>query len=172
MATPWIAAAVIVVLAVVVLSYRQTVGVYPDGGGDYRVVSDNIGPRAGAVTGAALLLDYVLTVAVSASAAATNLGSAIPILREFRVPIALAIVLFVVIINLRGTSPTSLAFAVPVYLFVGSIFLMVAVAAVRLALGLEVLAPSADREIIAEAQFTGLALVLLVARAFPLVRRR
>ena len=83
--TPWIAAAVVLLLAVVVLSYRQVVQAYPSGGGSYEVVATNLGPRAGLVVAAALLVDYVMTVAVSVAAGVDNIISAIPDLNPYRV---------------------------------------------------------------------------------------
>ena len=84
---PWIAAAVVLLLAVVVLSYRQVVQAYPSGGGSYEVVSKNLGPTAGLVVAAALLVDYVMTVAVSVAAGVDNIISAVPELNPYRVAV-------------------------------------------------------------------------------------
>ncbi len=82
---PWVAAAVVVLLAVVVLSYRQVVRAYPSGGGSYEVASRNLGPSAGLVVAAALMVDYVMTVAVSVAAGVDNIISALPALNAYRV---------------------------------------------------------------------------------------
>ena len=99
---PWIAACVVLVYFVVIASYRQNVRAYPDGGGDYDVVSANLGPRWGAFVGSALLIDYVLTVAVSISAAVANLGSTIGFVGQHPVWFAVGFVVVITLLNLRG----------------------------------------------------------------------
>ena len=87
---PWVGLAVAAVMAVVVASYRQNVHAYPSGGGDYEIATVNIGPMAGLTVGSALLVDYVLTVAVSISSAASNIGSAVPFVAQHKVLFAVA----------------------------------------------------------------------------------
>ena len=163
---PWVALAVVVVFMVVVASYRQNVHAYPSGGGDYEVVATNLGPRAGVFVSSALLVDYVLTVAVSVSSAVANAASALPFIGQHRVALAVGIVFVLAIVNLRGVRESGTAFAIPTYLFIFSIFLMFSWALVRMASGDVLRAESADWEIVPEATFAGGALVFLVARAF------
>src|SRR5258705_3795444 len=89
---PWVALAVVVLLTVVVVSYRQVVRAYPSGGGSYEVASRNLGRGAGLVVAAALLVDYIMTVAVSVAAGVDNIISAVPVLNAWRIPINLAFV--------------------------------------------------------------------------------
>lgn len=100
--TPWIAGAVVALMAVVVLSYRQVVHAYPSGGGSFEVASTNLGPSAGLVVAASLLVDYVMTVAVSVASGVDNIISAIPGLAHERVPMALVFVALLAAVNLRG----------------------------------------------------------------------
>ncbi|WP_237535360.1 APC family permease, partial [Streptomyces sp. SID3343] len=107
--------AVVVVMLTVVASYRQNVHAYPSGGGDYEVASVNLGPNAGLTVGSALLVDYVLTVAVSVSSGVANMSSAIPALASHKVLIAVALVLVLMGMNLRGVRESGKLFAVPTY---------------------------------------------------------
>ena len=93
---------VVLLLAVVVLSYRQVVQAYPSGGGSYEVVSQNLGPRVGLVVAAALLVDYVMTVAVSVAAGVDNIISAVPELNPYRVVVNIGFVVLLTAMNLRG----------------------------------------------------------------------
>ena len=163
---PWVAAAVILVFLVVVLSYRQNVHAYPSGGGDYEVVSTNLGPRWGVFVASALMVDYVLTVAVSISSAVANAASAIPWMGEHRVLLAVGLTVLLALINLRGVRESGTAFAVPTYAFIFAIFSMLIWAGVRMFQGDVLLAESAEWEIKPEATFAGAALVFLIARAF------
>ncbi|MCU0282483.1 MAG: APC family permease [Candidatus Nanopelagicales bacterium] len=163
---PWVAAAVVIVFMVVVTSYRQNVHAYPSGGGDYEVVSTNLGPRAGVFVASALMVDYVLTVAVSISSAVANAASAVPFISAHKVPIALGLVVLLTLMNLRGARESGTAFAIPTYLFIFGIFSMLIWAAIRLASGDVLLAESAGWQIEAEQGYAGLALLFLVARAF------
>ena len=115
--SPWVATAVVVVLVVVVLSYRQLVKAYPSGGGDYEVARTNLGEVPGVVVASALLVDYVLTVAVSVASGIDNIISAFPVLASWRVGLAVACVVLIIVVNLRGVREASRAFAVPTYLF-------------------------------------------------------
>jgi len=133
--TPWIAAAVILLLTIVVVSYRQLVRAYPSGGGDYTVAAKNLGEKAALVVASALTVDYVLTVAVSVASGVDNVISAFPGLHAWRVEFAVLCVVLLVTVNLRGTAESSKAFALPTYLFIGSIGLMIAVGVARAAMG-------------------------------------
>lgn len=163
---PWVALMVIAVYATVVASYRQNVHAYPSGGGDYEVVSVNLGQRWGVFVGSALLIDYVLTVAVSISAAVANLGSTIPFVNQHNVWFAAAGVVIITLLNLRGVKESGALFAIPTYVFIASMFIMIGVAAFRIVTGQPVEAESASWEIVADEPFVGVALAFLVARAF------
>ena len=163
---PWVAVAVIVIYFTVVASYRQNVHAYPGGGGDYEVVSKNLGPNWGVLVASALLIDYVLTVAVSISAAVANLSSALPFIGLHGTWWAVGIIAVITLLNLRGIKESGALFAVPVYFFMLSIFVMIGVAVVRLAMGNDLEAESANWDVVPEASFAGLALVFVVARAF------
>ena len=167
--TPWLAAAVAVLLVTVVLSYRQVVRAYPSGGGDYEVAMKNHGRFAGLVVASALLVDYVLTVAVSVSAGTDNIISAFPDLNAYRVQIAIGLVLLLAALNLRGVRESGKAFALPTYLFIGSILVMVGTGLIRHLLGDGIVAESAGYGITPEpgyGELTAVGLVLLALRAF------
>ena len=132
---PFVALAVVILLTVVVLSYRQLIKAYPSGGGDYEVASKNIGEKAGLVVASALLVDYIMTVAVSVASGVDNIISALPFLNTFRVEIAVGFIVILAAVNLRGVRESSKAFAVPTYLFIGSIAVMVGVALFRTEIG-------------------------------------
>ena len=163
---PWIAALVVIVYFTVVASYRQNVHAYPSGGGDYEVVAVNLGPKWGVFVASALLVDYVLTVAVSISSAVQNLGSTIPFVGEHNVAFAVGFIIVITLLNLRGVKESGAFFAIPVYFFVGSIFVMIGVAIFNAITGNQMQAESADWTVIAENNFTGAALIFLLARAF------
>lgn len=112
-----VAIVVVVVLAIVVLSQLQVIRAYPDGGGSYVVTRDNIGTLAGLVAAAALLIDYVLTVAVSTAAGVAAIASFLPALHDSRVPIGLAFITLLLIGNLRGIREAGLVFAAPTYAY-------------------------------------------------------
>jgi amino acid transporter len=120
-----IAIAIAGLLAIVTLSYEQTVHAYPDGGGAYIVSRDNLGEFWAWIAGAALLIDYILTVAVSVSAGVAQITSAYRILYPYRVYLSLGLVLFVMVINLRGVKESGATFAIPTYFFVAMMFLTV-----------------------------------------------
>ncbi len=166
--SPWIGLAVVIVLLTVVTSYRQNVRAYPSGGGDYEVATVNLGRHAGLTVASALLVDYTLTVAVSISAAAANIGALVPLVAEHKVLFAVVAITLLTAVNLRGIRESGAAFAVPVYAFMIAIGTMVIWGLTRvLLLGDEVRAASADLHLLAEGDaFTGMALVLLVLRSF------
>jgi amino acid transporter len=116
--------AVASLLAVVVVSYRQTIRAYPQGGGAFSVATDNFGIRSGAVAASSLMVDYVLTVAVSVSAGVAAITSAAPALIDWRVLIALFFVFVLTMANLRGVREASRVFAIPTYLFIATIGVM------------------------------------------------
>jgi amino acid transporter len=109
--------AIIGLLAILTLSYEQTIHAYPGGGGAYIVARDNIGEIPALIAGSALLTDYILTVAVSISSGVAQLVSAAPSLFPYRVSLAVAMVLFIMVINLRGVRESGLTFAIPSYFF-------------------------------------------------------
>jgi amino acid transporter len=165
--TPWIAAAVVLLLAVVTLSYRQVVQAYPSGGGSYEVASTNLGPRAGLVVAAALLVDYVMTVAVSVAAGVDNIISAIPDLNPYRVAINIGFIVLLTAMNLRGVRESGRAFAVPTYAFIAGVMLMIAIGVFRTLFGDAPQAESANYGIHAEhVGLNTLAIALLALRAF------
>ncbi|MEV8036660.1 APC family permease [Streptomyces sp. NPDC086182] len=167
--TPWIAGAVVALMAVVVLSYRQVVHAYPSGGGSFEVASTNLGPSAGLVVAASLLVDYVMTVAVSVASGVDNIISAIPGLAHQRVLMALVFVALLAAINLRGVRESGRAFAAPTYLFIGGVLIMVVTGLIRYLLGDPPVAESAAYGVTpdpADAHLAGLALLMLVLRAF------
>ncbi|MDX3664545.1 APC family permease [Streptomyces europaeiscabiei] len=166
--SPWIAVAVVVLMFTVVASYRQNVHAYPSGGGDYEVANTNLGPKAGLTVASALLVDYVLTVAVSISSGVENLGSAVPFFVEHKVLCAIGIIVLLTVMNLRGVKESGKLFAIPTYVFVVGVFVMIAWGAYRgLVLDDTMRAPTAGLEIKPEHQgLAGFALVFLLLRAF------
>lgn len=166
--SPWIALAVVVLMFTVVASYRQNVHAYPSGGGDYEVATTNLGPKAGLTVASALLVDYVLTVAVSISSGIENLGSAVPFVVEHKVACAVGVIVLLTLMNLRGVKESGSLFAIPTYVFVFGVFCMIAWGAWRgIVLDDTMKAPTADFEIKPEHQgLAGFALVFLLLRAF------
>lgn len=122
-----ITTSIILLLALVYFSYRQTIEAYPNGGGSYTVAGQNLGPFAGLLAAAALMIDYVLTAAVGISAGVGALVSAIPSLEPHTLILCLAILLLVTLVNLRGVRETGVAFMVPTYLFIGTLFITLAI---------------------------------------------
>ncbi|WP_292831481.1 APC family permease [Microbacterium sp.] len=163
--SPWVAAAVIALLIVVVLSYRQLIKAYPSGGGDYEVASTNLGEKAGVVVASALLVDYVLTVAVSVASGVDNIISAVPGLNPWRVELAVGFVVLIIVVNLRGVREASQAFAIPTYVFIASVAVMVVTGLIRWGLGDAPVAESAQYAVQAE-DLTQAAIILLILRAF------
>ena len=155
-------------LAIVVMSYRQTVYAYPSGGGDYEVVTDNLGPRAGTLVASALLSDYVLTVAVSISSGTAYLAAAVPAVAPYKVQIAVAVASILAIINLRGTRDAGSAFAIPTYLYMAAIGIMAVVGFAQEFTGHLGQAPSGAYTLESswDQGLTSLAGVFLILRAF------
>jgi amino acid transporter len=166
--SPWITLAVAVVMVTVVASYRQNVHAYPSGGGDYEVATVNLGPRAGLGVASALLVDYILTVAVSTASGVNNLGSVVPYVAEHKVPFAIGAIVILAALNLRGLRESGAAFAVPVYAFIAVIVGMILFGFFRVfVLGQDLQAPSADLVIRAEEDhLTSFAFAYLLLRTF------
>src|SRR5579871_3243670 len=127
-------ALIIALLFVVYFSYRQTITAYPHGGGSYTVAKDNLGVIAGLLAAAALMLDYVLVVAVGISAGVGALISAVPVLQPYTLALCLVILGFITLVNLRGVRESGLAFVVPTYLFVVTLLVVLLVGAIKTAL--------------------------------------
>jgi amino acid transporter len=121
-----VSAAIITLLAIVYFSYRQTIAAYPSGGGSYTVARFNLGASPGLLAAAALLADYILTAAVGISAGVGALVSAVPRLLPHTVSLCLGILLVITVLNLRGVREAGTAFAIPTYLFVGTILTTIA----------------------------------------------
>lgn len=167
--TPWVGLAVAVVMIVVIACYRQNVHAYPSGGGDYEVATVNLGPNAGLGVGAALLIDYVLTVAVSISAAAANIGSAIPFVHSHMVLFAVVTIVVLTAVNLRGIRESGATFAIPVYAFMAAMTALLVWGLFQVeVLGRDLRAESADFQLVTAdgAAVTGMALAFVVAKSF------
>ncbi len=165
---PWVALAVAAVMIVVVASYRQNVHAYPSGGGDYEVATANLGPNAGLTVAAALLVDYVLTVAVSITSAAENIGSAVPFVHSHKVLFCVLAIALVAAVNLRGIKESGTILAIPTYAFIVGIAVMLVWGYVRIwVLGDHVHAETNGYDLVPENdQLVGLAMAFLVARSF------
>jgi amino acid transporter len=166
--SPWVTLAVAVVMVTVVASYRQNVYAYPSGGGDYEVATVNLGPRFGVAVASALLVDYILTVAVSVAAGVNNLGSVVPFVATHKIGIALIAVAVLAALNLRGLRESGTAFAVPTYAFIVVIIGMIMFGLFRVfVLGDDLRAPSAGLTIQAEtAHLDNFAFAYLLLRTF------
>jgi amino acid transporter len=130
-----IALAITALMVIVTISYQQTIHAYPGGGGAYIVARDNLGELPAQTAGAALLTDYILTVAVSVSSGVAQITSAFPTLFPYRVEIAAGLVMFVMLVNLRGVKDSGVAFAIPTYYFVIAMVLTVGIGLVHWATG-------------------------------------
>lgn len=130
-----IAVAVLVLLVALILSYRQIIYAYPHGGGAYVVSKENLGKNPGLIAGGSLLVDYILTVAVSVSAGTDAITSAFPVLHEHNVLIACVLVTFITILNLRGITESASILAYPVYLFVLALFILIGVGLFKIITG-------------------------------------
>ncbi|MBC7741650.1 MAG: APC family permease [Bdellovibrionaceae bacterium] len=134
LATMWslpIALAILALMIIITLSYRQTIVAYPNGGGAYIVAKENLGSGAGLVAAAALMIDYILTVSVSVSAGIENLISAFPQLQNVQVFFCIWIILIIMVLSLRGVKESATVFAIPTYLFIFSILTLIIVGIVR-----------------------------------------
>ncbi|WP_298457016.1 APC family permease [uncultured Cellulomonas sp.] len=168
--SPWVGVAVVLVMLTVIASYRQNVHAYPSGGGDYEVATVNLGRTAGVSVASALLVDYVLTVAVSVSAGAQYAASALPALRGHESAFAIAVVAVLTLANLRGVRESGAAFAVPTYLYMVAVGSVAVVGFIRYLAGDLPQAESASLEIVPqsglEQGLTGLGGAFLILRAF------
>lgn len=162
-----LAMGVATLVLMVVFSYIQTILHYPDGGGAYTVAKDNLGKYPSLLAGAALLIDYILTVSVSVSAGVRALTSAVPEVFDYRVLIAIAAIALITWVNLRGVRESGTIFAVPTYAFVGGVLLTIGIGLVRYIglFGLEPL-PSFHDSVPATASLVGFAYIWLLLRAF------
>ena len=160
-----IALVIISLLAVLIISYRQTIYAYPGGAGAYIVARDNLGEVPAMMAAAALLTDYVLTVAVSIASGVEQLTSAFPGLREYRVPIACFLVVLMMVINLRGVKESGAVFALPTYFFIGMMILMLGVGFYRGYIAGDLGIVSRNIEVEHLFDYDGI-FVLLILRAF------
>ncbi|MBK8026396.1 MAG: APC family permease [Chloroflexi bacterium] len=158
-----VAIAIAVLIAIVTISYRQTIFSNPAGGGGYRVAKENLGEELAQVTGAALLTDYILTVAVSISAGVANVISVVPGLLPYRVLMTVGIILFMTYVNLRGVKESARLFSIPTYFFLATIGVTLVVGFVKMASG--VLPTVTDVEAIQHTTLEPITLLLLL-RAF------
>jgi amino acid transporter len=165
-----IAIAVALVMTVVVASYRQNVHAYPSGGGDYEVATTNLGSNAGLTVASALLVDYVLTVAVSISSGVQNAEAVFPFLNGHEAFVAVIVVLVLTALNLRGVRESGTLFAIPTYCFMIGVLVMVIVGLVRiLVMGDHLQVVTADFGVQGDPKYTGLAgfaFIALMARTF------
>lgn len=162
-ATVWtmpIALGIATLLAIVVISYRQTLQAYPGGGGAYVVARENIGANAGLFAGSSLLIEYVLTVAVSTAAGTAALTSAFPILHDHRVAIGTVMIALLTVLNLRGDLKSRAIFAMPTYFFILAFTALIGVGAWRLMTGVDPMVSPIVHEIYPEIS------LFLIARAF------
>jgi amino acid transporter len=164
--TPWVALAVVILLAVVVVSYRQTCYAYPNGGGAYAVSRENLGRNAALLAASALLVDYVLTVAVSVAAGVDAITSAFLGLRPYSVELSLVFIAVLALMNLRGVKESGTVFAIPTYGFIAVIFGMIGWGFWRMFTGDAPVAESASLRIAPSHSVVGVAVVLIALRAF------
>src|SRR5215218_2394566 len=162
----YVAAVIVALLAVVIASYRQTCRAYPNGGGAYTVARANLGESAGLAAASALLIDYVLTVAVSVVAGVAAITSAVPELAPHAVALSIGFVVLLTSVNLRGVRESGRAFAIPTYGFVLAVYAMLVVAFLKIGFGDGITAQSAKYELRQTADTGGLLTVFLVLRAF------
>ncbi|MBK8459455.1 MAG: APC family permease [Micropruina sp.] len=165
-----VALAVAVVMVIVVISYRQNVQAYPSGGGDYEVATVNLGPTAGLTVASALLVDYVLTVAVSVSAGIQNAKAIFPFISGSEGMWAAALIVVLMALNLRGVRESGTLFAVPTYAFMAGVLTMIGYGLFRiLVMGEQLRAPTAGYDVQGSESYeplVGVAFVILMARAF------
>jgi amino acid transporter len=159
-----ISLAIVILLAVVAISYEQTIHAYPGGGGAYIVARDNLGDLPAETAGAALLTDYILTVAVSVSSGVAQITSAFPTLYPWRVPLAVGMVGFIMLINLRGVKESGAFFAAPTYFFIVMMYLTVGVGIFRYLTG--TLGTVANPPVIEAGEMLGAITPFLILHAF------
>ncbi len=164
--TPWVAGAVAALIIIIVMSYRQTTYAYPSGGGAYAVSRANLGTTPALIAASALMIDYIMTVAVSISSGVANIASAFPAVDQHAVPITLTCIALLAIMNLRGVRESGFAFAVPTYGFIASILVLVLWGAYKVLTGQPVVAPTAHMQFHTVEQVGGLTGAVLLLRAF------
>ena len=162
----WVAAAIAALLVIVVLSYRQTCHAYPSGGGAFAVSLDNFGENAALTAAAALLVDYVMTVAVSVVAGVVGITSAAPSLHRYAVELSVGFTVLLMLANLRGVRESGRAFAIPTYTFVTLTYLMFLIGAIKGVTGQLPDAATATQQLQRTAHVGGIFTLLLVLRAF------
>ncbi|HEY3607902.1 MAG TPA: APC family permease, partial [Pseudonocardiaceae bacterium] len=164
---PWIGLVVAIVMLTVVASYRQNVHAYPSGGGDYEVATTNLGGRFGLTVASALMVDYILTVAVSTSSGIANIGSAIPYIGSHTVVFCIGVIALLTVMNLRGVRESGAAFAIPTYGFMVGVFGMVVWGLVRSGSGANIKAASASFHLAASnSSLVGFGFAFLLLRSF------
>ncbi len=161
-----IALAIAILLVIVTISYRQTIFAYPNGGGAYIVARDNLGEVPAQIAGAALLTDYILTVAVSVSSGVAQITSVFPVLLPIRVFLAVLIIILITVVNLRGVKESGRIFAIPTYFFLGTMFLTIGVGLIRYFSGTLPIVTGVVPEQGGVESAVGGALVFLILRAF------
>ncbi len=161
----WIALGIAALLLIVATSYYQTIHAYPNGGGAYIVSKDNLGTTPGLIAAAALLIDYILTVAVSVSAGVAALASAFAFFNPWRIEVALLIVAFITVINLRGVKESGTFFSIPTYAFIVGVLVMVGVGIFRVITG-NVPAPEEVRTVVEGTAVSSGLTLFLVLRAY------
>jgi amino acid transporter len=159
----WVAAAIALMLTIVAFSYRQVCRAYPSGGGAYVVARENLGARIGLIAAAALMVDYVMTVAVSSASALANLATAFPAIEPYKVALGALVIVLVTAANLRGIRESGNIFAFPTYLFVFMALLAIVVGLVNVATGSAHTLPPPDHVIHDEGQ---LLTIFLLLKAF------
>ena len=164
--TPWVAGAVAALIIIIVMSYRQTTYAYPSGGGAYAVSRANLGTGPALVAASALMIDYIMTVAVSIASGVANIASAFPSVAAHAVPITLACIALLALMNLRGVRESGFAFAVPTYGFIVSVLFLVLWGAFKVITGQPVVAPTASMQFHQVQQLGSLTGAVLLLRAF------
>lgn len=164
--TPLVALAVAVLIIIIVMSYRQTCYAYPSGGGAYAVSRANLGDSPALIAASALMIDYIMTVAVSISSGVANFASAFPSVAQHAVPVTLACIAVLALMNLRGVRESGRLFAVPTYGFIVSLMVLVLWGLFKVVTGQPVVAPSASMQYQQVESLTGFTGAILLLRAF------
>ncbi len=157
-----IAFAIVALLAILSISYRQVISAYPGGGGSYIVATENLGHEAGLAAGASILIDYILTVAVSISAGVAAITSALPALAPDKVSLAIGFIILIAFFNLRGTKESGKIFSIPTYGFILSIMALILMGFVKIALGYHFNVPVPKEQVVITQSLT----LFLILRAF------
>lgn len=161
-----LALGICILLAILIISYEQTIHAYPNGGGSFIVARDNLGPIPAQMAAAALLTDYILTVAVSISSGAAQMVSAFPELYKYRVWIAVLMVLVIMLVNLRGVKESGITFAIPTYFFLIMMYVMIIIGLVKLAMGTLGVVELAPQDLVNGEQILQPITAFLILKAF------